>query len=332
MRVVFLGLSIASSGGNGHTTSYRSLVRELSARDHEVLFLEGDASPQDLAAAHSEEVAAADLVVVGPLPEGQAVCRWALESANGSTAFYDLETPATLDDLRRGDCKYLSPDLVGRFDLYLSSTGGPTLEVLEEEFGARRAVAFYPLVDSDTYEPVAAEMLWDLGYLGAYAQGNQLALERLLIETARRAPLLSFAVAGAHYPSEIEWPDNVERIEHVALGDVPAFYASQRFTLNVTGPETRAAGWTPSARLFESAACETPVISDRWEGLDQIFTPDEEILIADSAEDVVDFLIETGEDERAAIGGRARERTLSAHTAERRCEQLEEEVAGAMAG
>lgn len=332
MRVVFLGLSIASSGGNGSAASYPALVRELSARGHEVRFLEADASPADLAARHSEEVAAADLVIIGSLPDGAAVCRWGLETAKGSTAFYDRATPVTLEALRRGECEYLSPDLIGRFDLYLSSTGGPTLEVLEEEFGARRAVAFYSLVDPDTYEPVAAEMLWDLGYLGAYEQGHQLALERLLLETARRAPLLSFAVAGAHYPPEIEWPDNVERIEHVALGDVPAFYASQRFTLNVTGPETRAPGWTPSARLFESAACETPVISDRWEGLGQILAPDEEVLIADSAEDVIDYLTEIGEDERAALGGRARQRVLAEHTAERRCEQLEEEVAGTMAG
>ncbi len=332
MRVVFLGLSISSSGGNGPVTSYPALIRELSARGHEVLFLEGDVSLQDLASRHCDEVAAADLVVASALPGGAAVCRWILETVKGSTAFYDLATPVTLAELRRGECEYLSPELISRFDLYLSSTGGPTLEVLEEEFGARRAVAFYSLVDSDTYEPVAAEMLWDLGYLGAYEQGNQLALERLLIETARRAPLLSFAVAGAHYPPETEWPDNVERIEHVALDEVPAFYASQRFTLNVTGPEMRAAGWTPSARLIESAACETPVISDRWEGLGQIFTPDEEILIADSAEDVIDFLSEFGEDERAALGGRARQRVLADHTAERRCEQLEEEVAGTRAG
>jgi spore maturation protein CgeB len=333
MRVVFLGLSNTSSWGVGHATNHRALVRELSARGHEVLFCERDGSPADLAARHSAEVAAADLVVVcSDIKKGQAVCRWVLETARGGTAFYDLETPLTLDDLRRGECEYLSPDLIGRFDLFLSSTGGPTLEVLEEEFGARRAVAFYSLVDTDVYEPVAAEMLWDLGYLGAYEQGNQLALERLLIETARRAPLLSFAVAGPQYPPEIEWPDNVERIEHVEPGDAPAFYSAQRFTLNITEPGARAAGWTPSARLFESAACETPVISDRWEGLGQIFAPDEEILIADSAEDVIDFLTEIGEDERAALGGRARQRVLAEHTAERRCEQLEEEVAGTRAG
>jgi spore maturation protein CgeB len=350
VKIVFCGLSITSSWGNGHATNYRALVRELSGRGHEVLFCERDVpwyaaqrdlpeppwgrtslygSLGELAERHRDDVAAADLVVVGSyVPEGVAVAEWALETAGGVTAFYDVDTPVTLGKLRRGDEEYLSPELVGRFDLYLSFTGGPTLQVLEEEFGARRAIAFHCLVDPDAYRPVEAAARWDLGYLGTYSDDRQPVLERLLIEPARRAPGSAFAVAGPQYPVGIEWPDNVERIEHVAPGDHPAFYAAQRFTLNTTRAEMREAGWSPSVRLFEAAACGVPAISDRWEGLDRIFTPGEEILIADSAEDVLRFLAEVDEDERRAIGERARRRILAEHTAARRCEQLEEEVAG----
>ena len=42
MILVILGLSITSSWGNGHATTYRGLVRELTARGHDVLFLERD--------------------------------------------------------------------------------------------------------------------------------------------------------------------------------------------------------------------------------------------------------------------------------------------------
>lgn len=352
MKIVFLGLSITSSWGNGHATNYRALVRELSARGHEVIFCERDVpwyaaqrdlpeppwgrtslygSLDELAERHGEDVAAADLVVVGSyVPEGVAVCEWALERAGGATAFYDIDTPVTLAKLRRGDREYLSPDLVGRFDLYLSFTGGPTLEVLEEEFGARRAIAFHCLVDPDAYRPLEAEARWDLGYLGTYSDDRQPVLERLLVEPAKRAPESAFAVAGPQYPEAIEWPANVERIEHVAPGDHPSFYASQRFTLNITRAQMREAGWSPSVRLFEAAACAVPVISDRWDGLDRIFAPGEEILIADSADDVLAYLREVGEEERREIAARARERVLAEHTAERRCEQLEEEVAGVM--
>ncbi len=39
LDIVILGLSITSSWGNGHATTYRGLVRELAARGHRVLFL-----------------------------------------------------------------------------------------------------------------------------------------------------------------------------------------------------------------------------------------------------------------------------------------------------
>jgi spore maturation protein CgeB len=83
------------------------------------------------------------------------------------------------------------------------------------------------------------------------------------------------------------------------------------------------AGYSPSVRLFEAAACGTPIISDNWPGLDEFFTPGEEILIAGSAEDVVEILRSMPETERRAIGDRARERVLGAHTAAHRAAELE---------
>src|SRR4051794_6990267 len=41
--VVILGLSVTSSWGNGHATTYRSLIRGLAAHGHRVLFLEREA-------------------------------------------------------------------------------------------------------------------------------------------------------------------------------------------------------------------------------------------------------------------------------------------------
>src|SRR5947209_387297 len=40
--IVIIGLSISSSWGNGHATTYRGLVKELAARGHRILFLEQD--------------------------------------------------------------------------------------------------------------------------------------------------------------------------------------------------------------------------------------------------------------------------------------------------
>src|SRR3954468_15280819 len=118
LRIVILGLSITTSWGNGHATTYRGLVRALVRRGHDVLFLERDvpwyATHRDLAHPPfgttvlyrnleelrdtlSHEVRAADLVVVGSyVPDGVAVADWVQREARGVTAFYDIDTPVTL--------------------------------------------------------------------------------------------------------------------------------------------------------------------------------------------------------------------------------------------
>src|SRR5699024_9011559 len=131
---------------------------------------------------------------------------------------------------------------------------------------------------------------WRLGYVGTYSDDRQPPLERLLLEPARRRPESRFVVAGPQYPENIAWPENVARVEHCPPVEHELFYNSQDFTLNVTRAEMIAAGWSPSVRLFEAASCATPIISDRWEGLGDLFPDGEAILIADSADDVIDAL------------------------------------------
>jgi spore maturation protein CgeB len=324
-------------------------VAEFHRRGHEVLFCERDVpwyaarrdlpqlpggrlclyeSLEQLRREATAAVAAADLVVLGSyVPEGATVADWALNVAGGAVAFYDIDTPITLQKLADGDREYLGAEQVREFDLYLSFTGGPTLEVLSERYGARRPLQFYCLVDPDTYRPASGTPRLDIGYLGTYSEDRQPALDELLVAVARRRPARRFAVAGSSYPSAIRWPDNVTRIDHLPPPAHPGFYADQRFTLNVTRVQMRRAGFSPSVRLFEAAACGVPVISDDWDGLDEVFVPGEEILIAHDRDEVVRILDEVDEPRRAAIGRRARERVLREHTAAQRVTLLEREVA-----
>jgi spore maturation protein CgeB len=340
MRLVVLGLSLSSSWGNGHATTFRALLRAFAARGHDILFLERDvpwyASNRDCAdpdycrlefysdLADLErwrgEIVSADAVIVGSyVPEGVAVGRLVQRHARGVTSFYDIDTPVTLAKLERGDFEYLSPELIPGYDIYLSFTGGPTLGHIERRYGSPAARALYCSVDPEAYPPLDVPKKWDLSYLGTYSPDRQPTLERLLVEPARHMPERRFVVAGPQYPAEIDWPANVERIEHLPPGEHAQFYAASRFTLNVTRADMIAAGWSPSVRLFEAAACAVPAISDRWEGLDSLFAPDREILLADAADDVIRFLRTDGD----AIGDSARARVLGAHTAAHRAEELE---------
>ncbi|WP_244982059.1 CgeB family protein [Corallococcus exercitus] len=345
MHIVILGLSITSSWGNGHATTYRALVRELVRRGHDVLFLERDvpwyaahrdpsgtwagrtelyASLDDLRERFASEVRKADLVVVGSyVPQGVDVGAWVQGTAKGVTAFYDIDTPVTLAKLERGDFEYLAPHLVPGYQLYLSFTGGPTLQRIEQELGSPAARPLYCSCDPELYGPCAGRPRWDLGYLGTYSHDRQPVLERLMLDAARGWPEGRFVVAGPQYPEGVAWPPNVERVQHLPPPEHPAFYTAQRFTLNVTRADMVRAGYSPSVRLFEAAACGVPIISDAWEGLDTFFTPGVEILVSRDARETLGYLRELPEPERQAVALRARARVLAEHTAEHRARTLE---------
>ena len=341
MKLVVLGLTLSSSWGNGHATTFRALLKAFAARGHDILFLERDvpwyAAQRDITDAEyctlafyaglaelerwRGEIARADAVIVGSyVPEGAAVGRFVQATAAGVTAFYDIDTPVTLAKLERGDCEYLSPAVIPGYDVYLSFTGGPTLDLIEQRYGSPAARALYCSVDPALYAPRPGPKRWDLSYLGTYSADRQPTLERLLLGSARALPGRRFAVAGPQYPTGIDWPDNVERIEHLPPADHAAFYSASRFTLNVTRADMIAAGWSPSVRLFEAGACGTPIVSDVWEGLDSLFAPGLEILLARDGAAVMAAL--TGGD-AGAIGAAARARVLAAHTAAHRAAELE---------
>ena len=119
------------------------------------------------------------------------------------------------------------------------------------------------------------------------------------------------------------------RFEHVGPADHSEFYGVSRFTLNVTRADMVRAGWSPSVRLFEAAACGTPILSDPWDGLDAIFADGRDILVARDGDAVLDALTRMGEPERRALGAAGQARVLAAHTAAHRAAELEGYIDGA---
>jgi spore maturation protein CgeB len=347
-RIVFIGLAMTSAWGNGHAATYRGLVRELVRRGHDVLFLERDAPchngardlPEppfgttcsyagldELRDRFASEVTGADVVIVGShVPDGVAVGEWVLSTARGVRAFYDIDTPITIGALEQGRPTYIEAPQVSRYDLYLTFTTGPLMQRIASKFRARRVAPLCCSADSVMYYPEPCDASWDLGYLGTYSADRQPALERLLIEPARHWNAGAFVVAGPEYPVGLRWPANVERHDHLSPSEHRAFYNGQRYTLNVTRSAMLEAGYSPNIRLFEAAACGTPIITDHWPGLDEFFAPGHELFVATNARDVLDIVRQTPERERLAVGQRGRERVIREHTAAHRAEALEQYV------
>ena len=355
MRLVVFGLSLTSSWGNGHATTYRALLRASRARGSEITFYEWDApwyrgehrdlpDPsfcrlvlydrwEEVRSAALAEADAADGVIVGSyVHRGPELIDDILE-AGIPLHFYDIDTPVTVAGLRRGEEESIRRDQIPRLASYLSFTGGPWLgEVLEGEMGAARALPLYCSVDRDAYRPVEPdpELAAEIAYMGTYAPDRQPTLERLLLEPARAYPDQRFLVAGPQYPEEVRWPANVRHLPHLPPARHAAFYSSARWQLNVTRADMIAAGWSPSVRLFEAAACGAPLISDRWPGIESFLAPDREILIPADGAEVREILGSYGDEARLAIGAAARARVLGEHTSEHRARELEEIILGAV--
>lgn len=352
MKIVVFGLSITSSWGNGHATLWRGLCRALVRRGHRVVFFEKDvpwyAGARDLdtlpgvetvlypdwesvwhlAARHLADADAG--MVTSFCPDGVAASGLVLSSAAPARVFYDLDTPVTLERLDAGEApSYLPPQGLGDFDLVLSYTGGAALEALRSRLGARRVTPLYGSVDPEAHRPAAPDEACraDLSHLGTWAADRQAALERLLVKPARRLPHRRFVIGGALYPHDFPWTPNIHFVRHMPPRQHPAFFAASRLTLNVTRRAMAAMGWCPSGRLFEAAACGTPVLSDAWEGLDSFYAPGSEILLARSTEDAI-AAIGLEDAELARIGRLARQRTLEEHSADRRAGALEAALEG----
>lgn len=356
MHVVIFGLTISSSWGNGHATLWRSLVRAMLRRGHTVSFYERSvpyyAQARDLEALPdggrlvlydsfdqveaemARDLSRADLAMAtsycpdGPAASALLVECMAAKRAKGEpgiAAFYDLDTPVTLAELERGaTVAYLPPHGLGDFDVVFSYTGGRALDELRSRLGARLAVPLYGSVDPEQHFPVAPrdDLRSTLSYLGTYAGDRQAKLAELFLKPAEQLPAQRFLIGGAQYPENFPWRDNIGFVWHVPPADHPAFFASSRATLNITRSAMASYGYCPSGRLFEAAACGVPLLSDKWEGLDSFFVPGEEIVLVDSAEEVV-LALTRPEEELRGIAAAARKRVLAEHTGEHRIAELE---------
>src|SRR5215470_4616262 len=351
MKIVIFGLSISSAWGNGHATTFRAICKALHRRRHDVVFFEHNAEwyehnrdlPEppfctlkifedwnEILPTVRAELRDADVAIVGSyFPDGVAALDEVLDSNVPVKAFYDIDTPITLAALGcDGKTDYLLPRHLPQLDIYCSFTGGPMLKELETRFGVPMAVPLYCSVDPEKYyeRPPSREFQCDLSYLGTYAPDRQPKIQELLCRPAAHLPQKKFIVAGAQYPPAIEWPDNVERSIHLNPRHHADLYCSSRVVLNVTRRQMVMAGYSPSVRLFEAAACGATLISDNWAGLEYFFLPGKEILLPQDADDVCRYLTQADSSQLHRIGQAARERVLAAHTNDIRAQEFEKAV------
>lgn len=346
MRIVIFGLTVSSSWGNGHATLWRGLCNALAAGGHGVTFFEKDVPYYrahrdlieakgyalhlysdwfDVKATACAAIANCDVAIVTSYcPDARAVSDLILQFPKVCSVFYDLDTPITLNVLgQQGSVDYIPAYGLEPFDLVLSYTGGKALTELSRQLGAKRVAPLYGSVDPVAHHRVQPDprFVSDFSYLGTYAADRQAQVEELFVKPACELRQRKFCIGGAMYPPDFPWAANILFVRHVPPPEHPAFYSSSALTLNVTRTTMAEMGYCPSGRLFEAAACGTPIVSDWWEGLDNFFEPGREILIARTSNDVIQAL-NHDPDELRSLSLASQQRALDEHTGSHRASEL----------
>lgn len=345
--LVIIGRSVLSSFENPTADLYRGLINQLAQHGHRTTFLEkaytGPQQPvrdmlrspycevwtylntEDLLDQYTPVIQSADVVLLGSgVDDAERIAIWIASEARGLKVYYDTDLAKTIENLQKaeiaGDC--LSCRTIGNFNLFLSTTGGPTLEKLAEENELAFARPLYESVDPYTFYRTDADKSYDLGFIGNFKPDRAELLEKTLLGPAQFTPNRRFSLAGGGYQVTNDWPSNVTYLEYLPQANVVDFYNRQRCSLVLSRTDRRSMGFTPTKRLLAAAACGVPVLTDNWEGLDYFLEPNREVFCVNDRESVLSALYGTDEAHRNRVGTEARKRILEQHTISHRANQL----------
>ena len=346
IRLFAFGSSLTSTYWNGAATYYRGIYKYLSRFGYKTIFAEPDiynrqqnrdAEDLDIAEVRvyrssSEitrlmaEAAECDDGIkhsgVGAEDEQLEEQVLACQSKTTRVVFWDVDAPATLARVEQsGNDPFLK--LIGQYDFILTYGGGPPVIEHYLRLGARACHPIYNGLDPETHYPVAADPRFrcDLAFVGNRLPDREARVEEFLLRAAYLAPEMSFILGGEGWEGK-SVPANVRRIGHVGSKAHNQVNCSARMVLNINRESMAEVGFSPPTRVFEAAGAGACLISDQWTGVEQFFTPGEEILLASSAEDVAHLLRNVDQLCARRLGGAMRERALREHSYRLRAAQF----------
>jgi spore maturation protein CgeB len=349
LDIAFFGSSLVSSWWNGACTYYRGIVRGLHDLGHRITFYEPiayerqehrDIPDPDYAqvviypAENAEQVrqtveraATADVVIktsgVGVFDDvlANAVAKVGVEST--FRIFWDVDAPATLGAMEADLHEPLRSDLP-RFDAVLTYGGGDPVVRRYTALGARTCVNIYNGLDPCTHYRVPPDPRYvaDCALLANRLPDREDRIDEFFFRAASLTPDRTFLLAGNGWEGK-SLPPNVRCIGHLGTEHHNAFNSTPTTVLNVTRESMAVNGWSPATRVFEAAGAAACLITDSWEGIDQFFAVDSEILVAMDGADVAAHVAATTRGRARSIGTRAATRALDSHTYDKRAGEFD---------
>lgn len=349
LTISFFGSSLVSAYWNGAATYYRGIIKILFQQGHSITFYEPDVYDRQ-ANRDIPDPEYAKVVIYQPTEDDLNKC---LESAKKADIiikasgvglfdreleerivamghedqqiiFWDVDAPATLDRMINGKEDYFK-SLVPQFDQILTYGGGQPVEEAYKKLGAKNCTSIYNAFDPESHYPVPSHEAYscDLAFLGNRLPDRERRVEQYFIEVAEAMPDKQFILGGSGWGDKA-LPNNIKYIGHVPTPDHNAFNCSPLAILNISRESMATYGFSPATRVFEAAGAGSCMITDAWKGIEEFFAPGEEILVANSPEEVKQILETMGEKRAKAIGQAALNKARTFHTYQHRAQQLEE--------
>lgn len=349
LTIAFFGSSLVSAYWNGAATYYRGIIKILSQQGHLITFYEPDIydrqanrdipdpdyakviiyqPTEDDLNTCIQSAMGSDIIIkasgVGVFDQELEERILSLRKENQQIIFWDVDAPATLDRMIHGKSDYFK-FLVPQFDQILTYGGGQPVETAYKKFGARECTSIYNAFDPESHYPVSSQEAYtcDLAFLGNRLPDREKRVEYFFIKVAEEMPTLKFILGGSGWADK-PLPPNIKYIGHVPTRDHNAFNCSPLAVLNISRDSMATYGFSPATRVFEAAGAGACIITDAWNGISEFFEPKQEILVANSTEEVKNALLFLGDNCANAIGEAAMKKALKFHTYGHRAQQLEE--------
>ena len=353
MNIAFFASSLLSAYWNGAATYYRGIIRALHAQGHRITFYEPvaydrplhrDIEPPDwckvvvyegteeAARRHVEMARGADMIVkasgVGIFDELLEAAVLDLKTPGNLVVFWDVDAPVTLDRMEADPADPFRA-CVPQYDFILTYGGGQPVVSAYEAFGAKACFPIYNALDPATHHPVPADprFVADLGLLANRLPDREARVEEFFLNTAAALPERKFLLGGNGWQDKPVSP-NVRYLGHVYTADHNAFNCTSLAVLNICRASMARYGFSPPTRVFEAAGAAACLVTDAWEGVEQFFEPDEEVLVAKDGAEVAGHLTALTPERARAIGQAAYRRVLADHTYAQRARQVEEVLEG----
>ena len=356
MKIAFFPSSLLSAYWNGAATYYRGLIKALHGRGHRITVYEPDAydrqQHRDLDQpswaqvvvyenSHAavlrqvEAAASADMIIkasgIGVFDELLEAAVLEKKQSDNFVVFCDVDAPATLERIAANPADPFR-ELIPRYDFIFTYGGGRPVVQAYESLGAALCVPIYTGLDPETHHPVAPNPLFasELGFLGHRLPDREARVEEFFLRPAQQLPGSRFLLGGIGWETKA-LPNNVRNLGHVYTAEHNAFNCTPRAVLNISRASMARYGFSPATRVFEAAGAAACLITDAWEGIEEFFTPNDEILVARSGEEVAAKLAQLTPEKARAIGQRAYRRARASHTYAERAAQFDQILEGAFA-